>query len=161
MSAFSRVVLLSLRDGRNPEAFAKNVEPWGSVLLEVARSPNGLAALGVLLRYHHQVSRRPPSEVPKLFAAAGAEVMDAMKAGAEFFFADALREGRELGLQQGLQEGQLKATRTLVARLLTVRFGDLPPAVTSRIDAATLEELDRWGVGLLTANSLAELFGTT
>jgi hypothetical protein len=55
-------------------------------------------------------------------------------------------------------EGQLNGERQILGRLLRKRFGELPPAITQRLQQAQLEELERWSERLLDAGSLAELF---
>jgi hypothetical protein len=45
----------------------------------------------------------------------------------------------------------------LLLRQLRTRFGDLPAAVVSRIEAAELTDLERWGERILSARTLAEV----
>jgi len=56
---------------------------------------------------------------------------------------------------QGLAEGRAE----LILKLLTLRFGDLPEAARTAIQAARIEELDRVGERLLTAASLEQALG--
>lgn len=56
-------------------------------------------------------------------------------------------------------EGQLHGRAALLQRLLTRRFGTLPPGVTERLSTATIEELDAIGERLLSAKSLEEALG--
>ena len=58
-------------------------------------------------------------------------------------------ELRAQGLEQGLARGRQQS----LERLMTLRFGPLPEAVTARIHAANLELLDRWLELVLTADS--------
>jgi hypothetical protein len=57
------------------------------------------------------------------------------------------------------EEGERKAERRVVLRLLRVRFGELPPATVARIEAAEPKTLEVWQERLLTARSLDEVFG--
>jgi hypothetical protein len=64
------------------------------------------------------------------------------------------REGRLEGKQEGQVEGEL----TLLRRLLERRFGTLPPWLLERLNHATCEELETWGVQLLEAKRLEDIF---
>ena len=56
---------------------------------------------------------------------------------------------------QGLAEGRTG----LILKLLTLRFGELPEAARTAVQAARIEELDRIAERLLTAASLEEVLG--
>jgi hypothetical protein len=60
---------------------------------------------------------------------------------------------------QGRAEGALEGRAALVLRLLTRRFGALPPDATERLGAASIDELDAVGERLLSAQSLEEAMG--
>ena len=64
------------------------------------------------------------------------------------------RAGRKIGRQEGLQEGR----STLLAAMLTKRFGALDPAVMARLAAADAERLSTWGLNLVDARTLDEVF---
>lgn len=93
-------------------------------------------AKGVLMRYYQRVSKLTADELELLIRTAAG---------------DAKTEGRI--------EGELIGERRLLRRLLTTRFGDLPVVFATRLDAATREELETWAERLLSANTLAEIFG--
>ncbi|MCG8420795.1 MAG: DUF4351 domain-containing protein, partial [Proteobacteria bacterium] len=61
--------------------------------------------------------------------------------------------GRDEGRDEGRQAGQ----RAIVLRLLTKRFGPLPPAALERIEQADTSTLEHWADRLLTADSLDEV----
>jgi len=63
------------------------------------------------------------------------------------FIEDWLEEKPEDGLQQGLQQGMQEERRTVIARILRHRFGDVPLSLETRL-------------GLLTADRLALLVDT-
>jgi hypothetical protein len=67
-------------------------------------------------------------------------------------------EGREEGLKQGREEGMEKGRADLLARLLTLRFGELPDAVLKRLATSSIEQLDAIGERLLSAESLKDVF---
>lgn len=50
----------------------------------------------------------------------------------------------ERGKREGLEEGLIKGERGALERLLTRRFGPLPPAVAERLEKATGEQLELW-----------------
>jgi trimethylamine:corrinoid methyltransferase-like protein len=58
-----------------------------------------------------------------------------------------------------LQEGVQKGEATLLLRLLERRFGPLPDDITSRVHAAATTVLEEWGLRVLDAENLAEVFG--
>jgi predicted transposase YdaD len=66
-------------------------------------------------------------------------------------------EGREAGLEEGreagLEEGRRKL-REVLKRQIAKRFGEIPAAMTARIDAAREDELERWSERVVDAASL-------
>ncbi|RMG09665.1 MAG: Rpn family recombination-promoting nuclease/putative transposase [Planctomycetota bacterium] len=57
------------------------------------------------------------------------------------------------------QEGALQGRREVLLRQLRIKFGrDLPEAALARVEAANLDELDRWFERVLTASNLDEVF---
>lgn len=63
------------------------------------------------------------------------------------------REGEQRGKQRGKEEGR----RELLLSLLGQRFGALPEEARARIEAAGTEELERMGLRVLTAQTLADV----
>ena len=68
-------------------------------------------------------------------------------------------EGRQKGLEEGIEQGLLDGERRLLVRLLRQRFGVLPQTVLARLEAAMSSELDQWGDRIVTADTLADVFG--
>ncbi|MFA5630987.1 MAG: Rpn family recombination-promoting nuclease/putative transposase [Porticoccaceae bacterium] len=66
-----------------------------------------------------------------------------------------VNKGRQEGRKEGLQQGEAMALR----RLLGKRFGDLPPALTERIDKASLAQIEAWFDRAIDAPSLDAVFG--
>ena len=60
--------------------------------------------------------------------------------------------------QEGRREGRREGQRELLASLLTRRFGPLPARIRARLDAASLEELERLTGAVLDAPALDALF---
>ncbi|MBL8723609.1 MAG: DUF4351 domain-containing protein [Planctomycetes bacterium] len=67
-------------------------------------------------------------------------------------------EGLAQGLAQGQALGLVAGRAATLGRLLTRRFGPLPSEVETRLQAATLAELDSWTDRILDAGSLREVF---
>ena len=62
-------------------------------------------------------------------------------------------KGEEIGEQRGLQKGQI----ALIMRLLKKRFGEIPMAISSKIEELTVEELESLGEDFLDFNSIDDL----
>jgi predicted transposase YdaD len=69
-----------------------------------------------------------------------------------------LEEGRQEGREEGLQEGVQKGEATLLRRQLERRFGPLPDWAADRLRAAEMGLLEEWGLQLLEAGSLEDVF---
>ena len=69
------------------------------------------------------------------------------------------REWERQGLEKGLKKGVRQGEATLLARLLERKFGPLSARIRQRVDRADAETLLTWGERVLTARSLAEVFG--
>ena len=70
-----------------------------------------------------------------------------------------MQRGRDEGRQEGRDEGRREAAAALVGRQLAKRFGPLDTPVRSRLEQATLEQLDDWAERLLDAPSLEAVLG--
>ncbi|HND40631.1 DUF4351 domain-containing protein, partial [Accumulibacter sp.] len=66
-----------------------------------------------------------------------------------------LMEGRMEGRMAGRHEGE----SLLLVKQLTCRFGPLPAWVGERLAQASEDELQAWGEALLSAPTLAAVFG--
>ncbi|MBL8399988.1 MAG: DUF4351 domain-containing protein [Candidatus Accumulibacter sp.] len=79
---------------------------------------------------------------------------------------EGLQQGRQQGLQQGLQQGRQEGRQqgrqegesALLQKQLERRFGTLPNWVHERLGQATPEQLETWGLDLLDAAGLDEVF---
>jgi len=67
-------------------------------------------------------------------------------------------EGRTEGRAEGRTEGRVEGEYRLLSKQLERRFGPLPALLAARLEAAGSAELERWGVRLLSAQSLEEVF---
>lgn len=83
---------------------------------------------------------------------------------------EGLLEGRQEGLQQGLQEGireglqqgkaagRIEGEVAVLKRQLARRFGPLSAEVLTRIDGASIDQLERWADNILDAGTLDDVF---
>jgi hypothetical protein len=62
-------------------------------------------------------------------------------------------------MQQGMQQGLVHGVRGILAEQFSARFGELPPPVRTRLEAADLATLHDWGRRLLSATRIEDLFG--
>ncbi len=63
-----------------------------------------------------------------------------------------------IGIQKGIEQGMLKGESKLLTKLLTQRFGLLPAWSLQKIEQASSEELEQWGMTLLDADTLEDVF---
>jgi hypothetical protein len=68
------------------------------------------------------------------------------------------REGEAAGLLKGRAEGRAEGEAVLLLRLLERRFGGLPPELQARIAAAEPPALEEWGLRLLDAATIEDVF---
>jgi predicted transposase YdaD len=72
-----------------------------------------------------------------------------------------LREGRQEGLKEGLKEGEIIGRKqgllTIILRLLTRKFGTLPPKLHTRIARLQIPRLESLAEAILDFESIADL----
>ncbi|HEX5051388.1 MAG TPA: Rpn family recombination-promoting nuclease/putative transposase [Planctomycetota bacterium] len=66
--------------------------------------------------------------------------------------------GIQKGLEKGLEKGGLRALRTMLDGLLRARFGEIPANIQERLAAADAESLQAWGLRVLTAAGIDDVF---
>ena len=91
-------------------------------------------------------------------AEVGPEEAKQMQTLAEMWEHQGELKGRKEGHKEGRKEGRKEGERALLTRQLQKRFGELPPAVLARLEAADEATLERWGEALLDARALDDLF---
>jgi flagellar biosynthesis/type III secretory pathway protein FliH len=69
-----------------------------------------------------------------------------------------LLQGMQQGMQQGLVQGRAEGEAYALHRLLQKRFGPLSEDVLTRLQAASIDELELWLDRALDADSLAGVF---
>jgi hypothetical protein len=151
LSAFPKLVLWALRDARNAEQLFSNLATWGHAFGEAMRTPRGMESVSVLLRYISLVTHdlhltRFRAKIHEL----APEAEEAAMTLAEQLIAE--------GLAKGKIEGQVSALSSALRKLLALKFGELPPAIMTRLATASLAELDTWIERVLPATSLDDVF---
>ncbi|MDE0174357.1 MAG: DUF4351 domain-containing protein, partial [Defluviicoccus sp.] len=76
---------------------------------------------------------------------------------AEAWIEQGRAEGIEKGRSEGRAEGRVEGQAGIVLRLLELRFGVLPDAVSDRVRGASAAELEAWAEAVLAAASLDEV----
>jgi len=75
--------------------------------------------------------------------------------------AKAVAEGVLIGEQRGLQMGKLEGESLALQRLLTRRFGPIPPDTLKQIASAILEQIEAWFDAAINAPDLAAVYTPT
>ncbi|MEU6558800.1 Rpn family recombination-promoting nuclease/putative transposase [Nocardia nova] len=124
---------------QNPDLY-EQAEPLIPLLSRLRTiRPNGLDDLVTALRYVNGVSGLDRQSLQPLI-----DLLDPPTKEVAMTVADELRaEGEARGL----------------LRLLTHKFGELPTSLVSTVHNASLDDLERWSLRILTADSLQEVFG--
>ena len=86
------------------------------------------------------------------------EASQAMLSYAEKVKQEAHARGVKQGVKQGVEQGVEQGQRELLLEQLTRRFGPLPQTVTTRVARGKSADLRRWGLRILDASSLDEVF---
>ena len=84
---------------------------------------------------------------------------EARAAGLEEGRQEGRQKGRQEGRQEGRREGRREASRSMLARLIHLRFGALGPETEAQITAGSPEELAGWLERFATAQTLVDIFG--
>jgi hypothetical protein len=69
-----------------------------------------------------------------------------------------IEAGRAEGLAEGAQLGAVQGRAAMLLEQLAERFGPVPAEAVQRVDSASPETLRRWGLRLLGAQTLSEVF---
>ena len=179
LTALGLLTLLLFRHGRHPQ-LQERLPQWATRFAEVYDGPPGPRALLSLMCYILQVS---PDLTPERLAAvvgatAGEEIGEAamtagqrlieegfekglekgLAQGLEKGLEQGLEKGLEQGLEKGLEQGRTQEGRRLLLKLLTLKFGPLPPEAVARVQGADLARIERWSEQILAADSLAAVF---
>jgi predicted transposase YdaD len=150
-SATVRLALFFLKHGRDSEDIDRRLLDWELLVKDVGDAASGLEALSVMVRYLFEVSEHVTREaVTGMLRSALGEQADEviMTIGQQL-----IEQGRKQGVEQGIEQGE----RKLLLRQLVRRFGELPEKVVDRVNAASVEELERWADQILDAESIDDV----
>ena len=67
-------------------------------------------------------------------------------------------EGRLEGRREGREEGERAALASMLTKQARLRFRDVPPDSTARIESASKADLERWLERILIAETLDDVF---
>lgn len=140
------------RGARHPERVLLR---WLDTLRLLQADADGLVALTALATYLLKASAGRVAPLKVVFARLGAAAEELIVTPEEEVRRRGRREGRAVGRQEGREEGRRRGLAELLVSQLVSKFGPLTPAAHAAIEAADEQTLVRWGVQLLTADSLA------
>lgn len=147
-----RLVLLALLEGRRAPHLGRLLHSWLDLFSEAGADPRALRVVELVIRYIVEV--RGASEYADAYEMNAREISTRLGNKTMETIADMLRaQGRQEGRQEGLLEGE----RVYLRKLLTRRFGELPPRLLARLAAADSPTLERWGGLLLGAPGVRSL----
>jgi len=81
-----------------------------------------------------------------------------MQQGVQQGIQQGIQQGMQQGMQQGVQQGVQQGESALLLKQLQAKFLILPKIYVEKICQAKPESLGVWGVKLITANVLEEIF---
>jgi predicted transposase/invertase (TIGR01784 family) len=151
LETFPELVLRALRDARDIEQLDRNIADLARLAGKLLVAPSGIAAVSQILRYIAQVCEGLHYDD---FCAKLREHLPEAERPAMTVAEELMQKGRAEGREAGRAEGQI----TLLVKLLTRKFGDLPAEYRARLEAATSELLERYAERLLVAGTLAAVF---
>ena len=65
----------------------------------------------------------------------------------------------EQGFREGYEQGYREGGIALLTEQLALKFGELPRHYLARLQAATVEDIERYAERIFTADTLAAMFG--
>jgi len=83
------------------------------------------------------------------------------KAGLKEGWSQGLEQGMEQGLERGLEQGRKQGAVAVLQRQLVRRFGPLSQTIQSKLDRASMAQLEAWSDTLPEAQTLKQVFGRT
>lgn len=143
LTALGQLVLLIWWAGAQGHEITQDLRRWMDLARAVFAAPHGAQALGMVLRYVLEQTDASPEVVETL-------VVEEL--------GDPAREVLVTAAQRIREAAAVEANARLVAKLLKLRFGELPESVVEQLRDASVEQLDAWAERVLTAPSLQAVF---
>ena len=147
-NSVAKLVLLCLKHAPYDPHLEERLREWLGLFVQIALSEGGVAALEVVARYL--------LEVNDITVDAMRNVLKPMLESGKL---EAVMTGAERLRAEGRAEGEAKGRAEVLLKQLTLKFGVLPGDVQSRLREASVEQLDLWAERVLSAGSLADVFG--
>lgn len=141
-SAAVRMALLALKETREAEDLRRLLLGWAAVLNELERHPEGPHVIDLVFRYLYAV--RDNEE----FARIDVSSLGLGKSS------EAIMTRETYLINKGIEQGEQR----FLLNQLRGKFELLPTTVVHRVEAADSDTLQRWGLRLLTADTLDEVF---
>ena len=147
LTALGKLVLLIWWAGAQDHEITQDLGRWMDLARAVFAAPHGSEAFSMVLRYVLEQTDASPEVVETLVVEGlGDEAREVLVTAA-----DRIRE-------RAAAEAAVEASARLVAKLLKLRFGELPKSVLEQLQGASTEQLDVWAERVLTAPSLQAVF---
>ncbi len=160
LSAQATLALWAMRDARDRATLLARLTRWAGLLEDLARSPNGEDALGLLLRYIAAVSGDLQLADFRATLAGKAPTAEAIAMTiAEILEAKVRAAGRAEGRAAGRAEGEAQGVRKSILAVLEARGLHVPRQTRARLQAcADIETLDRLLVTAASIDRVEALF---
>lgn len=159
-----QVMLFALRFGRTGEDVLKELPKIEPQLRELKEQQHGTIALKLFFLYIRQVAKVSGEQLRMAVQDVFEPVLDP-EVAALWDLYDALHDryyamldAERKGIRKGKREGKREGKASTLSSLLTARFGELPAEFAVRLKAASLKELKRIELRVLSAATLDEVF---
>jgi hypothetical protein len=77
----------------------------------------------------------------------------------DYHWDEGKQAGIKIGREEGKAEGKAEGMKSLLMRQLERKFGPLSPKHQATLDAATIEQLEKYSEALLTSSTIDTVFG--
>ena len=149
-SAQVRLVLGVLRDARTVESVGELLSRWAELVRAALEEDPTLDAVVLVLRYISTVRDERLDDVIEAARQIGREAEEAAMTLYERLIAE--------GEAKGKAEGKAEGMAALILRQLG-RFGPVPPELSARVRAASVDELAAMADRMMSATSAADVVG--
>ncbi|MBK8255508.1 MAG: Rpn family recombination-promoting nuclease/putative transposase [Polyangiaceae bacterium] len=169
LTAIGRVSLWAMEVADDDQRVLHEIGRLSALLGAMTKEPDSTGALAALLRYilatHERIDRsKLESALTDAFdEAQGEQVVTVyeqlIEEGRQKGLKQGVAKGRAEGVAEGVAKGVAKGRATMLLDLMAAKFGRLPRATKERVEKGTDAELLSWGLRVLTANTMDEVFG--